>query len=70
LLLDVAVLDAIFVLPGAGASIKEVFHDRNFGPADVARVSVSCIIETHGFEHINEVMRAISDAGIDAVLDN
>jgi threonine dehydratase len=57
------------VIAAAGASIKEVSHDRHFGPADVARVSVSCVIETQGFDHINRLMHALAAAGIDAVND-
>ena len=34
------------VIAETGASIKEVSHDRNFGPADVAKVAVSVIMET------------------------
>ena len=52
------------VIAQTGASIKEVSHDRNFGPADVARVSVSCIIETRDFGHIKEVRAALARAGI------
>ncbi len=57
------------IIAETGASIKEVYHDRNFGPADVARVSVSCVMETQGFEHIAAVQKALADAGIQAVLD-
>ena len=52
------------VLASAGASIKEVDHDRNFGPADVARVAVSCVLETRDFDHIEQVKRALTEAGI------
>ncbi|HEX2973131.1 MAG TPA: threonine ammonia-lyase [Tepidisphaeraceae bacterium] len=48
----------------AGGSIKEVSHDRNFGPADVARVTVSCIMETRDFEHIREIHAALDKAGV------
>jgi threonine dehydratase len=53
------------VLAATGASIKEVTHDRNFGPADVYRVTVSCVLETRDFAHIHEVHGALKRAGIE-----
>lgn len=47
-----------------GGSVKEVMHDRNFGPADVARVSVACIVETRDAAHIAEIVAAVQGAGI------
>jgi threonine dehydratase len=47
------------VIAGTGASIKEVSHDRNFGPADVSRVSVSVVIETRDAEHVRRVREAL-----------
>ncbi|HEY0007754.1 MAG TPA: threonine ammonia-lyase [Tepidisphaeraceae bacterium] len=58
------------VIAGAGGSIKDVAHDRHFGPADVARVTVSCIVETQGFDHIARVRSALAEAGIDVALDD
>ena len=52
------------VIASTGASIKEVSHDRNFGPADVSRVAVLCIVETRGPEHIGELHRALQAAEI------
>jgi threonine dehydratase len=53
-----------------GASIKEVSHDRHFGPADVARVAVNVVMETQGFDHINHVRNVLADAGHDVVVDD
>ena len=53
------------ILAATGASIKEVTHDRNFGPADVYRVTVSCILETRDFAHIHEVHGALKRARIE-----
>ena len=53
------------VIADTGASIKQVEHDRHFGPPDVASVAVNCIIETNDFEHIARVRAAIQKAGID-----
>jgi threonine dehydratase len=53
------------VIAEAGASVKEVEHDRNFGPADVARVSVSVVMETRDAEHIAQIFQALRAAGFD-----
>jgi threonine dehydratase len=53
------------VLAATGASVKEVDHDREFGPPDVALVNIRCILETRDFEHIREVSAALREAGID-----
>ncbi|MBA3274046.1 MAG: threonine ammonia-lyase [Chthoniobacterales bacterium] len=52
------------VLATTGASIKEIDHDRHFGPADVAMVNVICTLETRDHAHIKEVENALADAGI------
>jgi threonine dehydratase len=52
------------VLASAGASVKDVEHDRHFGPRDVGSVSVSCTLETRDAEHIEQVGAALRDAGI------
>jgi len=53
------------VIASTGASIKEISHDRNFGPADVARVAVSCILETHDRAHIEQIHTTLREAGIE-----
>lgn len=53
------------VIAATSASIKEVSHDRNFGPADVSRVTVHCILETRDFDHVREVESALRAAGIE-----
>ncbi len=52
------------LLAATGASIKEVDHDRQFGPADVAMVNIACILETRDFDHIHQIERALHAAGI------
>ena len=54
-------------LADTGASVQQISHDRNFGPADVGRVSISCILETRDFAHIREVHEALRGAGITVV---
>ena len=43
--------------------MKEVEHDRNFGPADVARVVVSIIAETRDAEHVRQLHEALRGEG-------
>ena len=69
--IDVAVSDRpgslaklLKVIADAGASIKEVEHDRHFGPADVADVSISCVVETRDADHVRRVREAVTAAGI------
>jgi threonine dehydratase len=57
------------VLAATGASINEVTHDRHFGPADVARVAVDCVLETRDASHIEAIRVALQRAGIDAVVE-
>jgi threonine dehydratase len=52
------------VLAATGASVKEVYHDRNFGPADVGTVAIACILETRDVEHIDQIKGALREAGI------
>jgi threonine dehydratase len=53
------------LLAATGASVKEITHDRNFGPADVGRVSIAAVLETRDAEHIGEVHKALERAGIE-----
>ena len=55
------------VIANAGASVKEIQHDRSFGPPDVSRVFVSCVLETRDAAHIAEVLKAFETAGIEVV---
>jgi threonine dehydratase len=48
-----------------GASIKQVTHDREFGPANVLQVGVDAVLETRDFEHIREIHEAMRGAGIE-----
>ena len=47
------------VIAATGASIKDVAHDRNFGPPDIAYVPAVCTVETRDFEHIQEIYAAM-----------
>lgn len=57
------------VLASTGASVKQVEHDREFGPADVWQVGIACTLETRGFDHIDQIKRALTDAGVQFTMD-
>lgn len=48
----------------AGASIRQVVHERAFTHATVRNVEVECTIEAKGHEHIEEVVKHLNGAGI------
>ncbi len=48
----------------SGASVKEVTHDRSFGPPDVGRVDISLVLETHDAAHGKQVHAALREAGV------
>ena len=52
------------VLASTGASVKEVYHDRHFGPADVGAVAIAAVLETRDFAHIEQIKTALREAGI------
>jgi threonine dehydratase len=52
------------LIASAGASIKEVTHDRNFGPADVSLTGVIAVLETRDVEHIRQIHEALRAAKI------
>jgi threonine dehydratase len=58
------------VLAGTGASVKQVDHDREFGPADVSQVGIVCTLETRGFDHIAEIKRALAEAGVQFTMEH
>lgn len=52
------------LLAEAGASIKDVTHDRAFAGADVSTVNVFCTIETRDHAHVREVHRLLRQARV------
>ncbi|MEX2185640.1 MAG: threonine ammonia-lyase [Pirellulales bacterium] len=52
------------VLAEAGASIKEITHDRAFAGPDVTAVRVSCIVETRDHAHAEELFARLEACGI------
>ncbi|HWD37521.1 MAG TPA: threonine ammonia-lyase [Fimbriimonas sp.] len=52
------------VIAGVGASVKQIVHERAFTSADVSAVEVNCIVETRNRKHVDELMAALTDAGL------
>jgi threonine dehydratase len=52
------------VIAGAGASIKDLAHDRAFSGADVSAVNVICTVETRDRGHVGILHRALRKAGL------
>jgi threonine dehydratase len=52
------------VLASTGASVKEVYHDRHFGPADVGAVAIAAVLETRDFAHVEQIKAALREADI------
>lgn len=52
------------VIAGAGASVKEIVHDRAFSGPDLSAVRVVCVVETTGHEHVRALHAALQKAGI------
>jgi threonine dehydratase len=48
------------VVSALGANILQVHHDRSFAPADVAKVSVTLVLETKDAEHVARIRDALS----------
>jgi threonine dehydratase len=56
------------VVAGAGASIKDIAHDRAFSGPDVSAVHVVCTVETRDRAHIAALRRALKKNGFRLVL--
>jgi threonine dehydratase len=48
----------------AGASVKDIEHDRAFSGADITAVNVLCTVETADRGHIAELYRRLAEAGV------
>ncbi|MBK7791047.1 MAG: threonine ammonia-lyase [Betaproteobacteria bacterium] len=55
------------VIAAAGASIKEIIHDRAFSGPDLSAVRVVCVVETTGHEHVAALHAALGAAGVNVV---
>lgn len=52
-------------IAAAGASIKQIVHDRAFASSDVSTVNVLCTIETRNHEHFAQVCARLKDHGVE-----
>ena len=51
-------------IASAGASVKQVVHDRAFAGSDVSAVHVLCTVETRNHEHLAEVRARLKEHGV------
>lgn len=51
------------VIAGAGASIRDIVHDRAFSGPDVSAVNAICTVETRDRAQVRELHRALRKAG-------
>jgi threonine dehydratase len=56
------------VIAAAGASIKDIEHDRAFSGADVSAVNVICTVETRDRGHVAALHRALKKSGFPLVV--
>jgi threonine dehydratase len=52
-------------IAAAGASIKQIVHDRAFASSDVSMVNVLCTVETRNREHFEQVRARLKEHGIE-----
>ena len=60
---------AATVVGGAGANIEEVQHQRAFTTLPAQTAQLQMVLHTRGVEHIEQVLRALRDAGLPAEVD-
>lgn len=53
------------LLAEAGASVRQIEHDRAFAGDDVSKVLVHCVIETRDLPHIEEVIQRLRRDGFE-----
>ena len=53
------------VLASTGANVLDIAHDRHFGPADPALVTISATCETRDQAHIAEIESALRQTGME-----
>ena len=56
-------------IAAAGASIKQVLHDRAFASSDVSAVNVLCTIETRDRKHLEDVLARLEERGVKITAD-
>ncbi len=61
-----ALADVATRLGRLGANIDEVQHQRAFSSVSVERVQIEVVVHTRGLEHIEEILKAMREAGYSA----
>jgi threonine dehydratase len=57
------------LIAATGASVKDISHDRHFGPADISDVNVHIVLETRDFDHIAQIKHSLMGAGFVVQMD-
>jgi len=57
------------VIADAGASIKDIAHDRAFSGSDVSAVNAICTVETRDRDHSNALQRTLKRRGFPLVIE-
>ena len=52
------------LIASAGASIREIVHDRAFAGPDLSAVRVVCVAETTGHDHVQRLHQKLQAAGL------
>ncbi|MCG6872861.1 MAG: threonine ammonia-lyase [Gammaproteobacteria bacterium] len=55
------------LIADAGASVKQIAHDRAFSGPEVAQVLATCVVETSDRAHIDHLLAALQAAGLEVV---
>jgi threonine dehydratase len=55
------------ILADVGASVKQISHERTFGPPHFSSVDVVCVVETRDKSHADELVLALGESGIKTV---
>ncbi len=56
-------------IAAAGASVKQIVHERAFTSADISTVEVSCTVETRDQAHVEELLGSLRKGGIRCALE-
>ena len=57
-------------IASAGASIKQVVHDRAFASSDVSAVRVLCTVETRDRAHLEQLLTQLNNHGVETRIAN
>ena len=51
-------------IAAAGASVKQIVHDREFAGSDVSAVHVVCTVETRDHQHLRDLIQRLNSRGV------